>query len=362
LKFFTNRSTDIFLSTLAAIADVLPIHRQPDVQNAPNYMIHEIKLTNQESDSKVTGAIIATFVAICFFGIMPILIRWSENEISPNATMFNRCWIALVIFGLWQELSLVRQRWLAKQSIIKQSFDNKQILLLLVAATFFCATQTLWAWSLTQTSVANSALIHSLTPFFTALGGYLLFNQRFDDKFLIGLAIATVGTIVLGLDDLQVASVKLQGDLLALLSAVFWSAYILAIEKLRAQLTVTAILTWVCRIVTLLFALILFTAHDQWFPHSWSGWGNVIALALTLIFGQGLLTYSLKYLSSSLVAMISLLSPVLTSFLAWIIFAEALSWFNLVAFAIIILGIYLALTSKKGIEDQTNELKESSSL
>jgi drug/metabolite transporter (DMT)-like permease len=274
-------------------------------------MIDEIEITKAQSYRKVTGAIIATFFAICFFGIIPILIRWSENEISPNATMFNRCWIAAVIFGLWQQLSLVRQRWLGKQSIIKQSFDNKQILLLLVSATFFCATQTLWAWSLTQTSVANSALIHSLTPFFTALGGYLLFNQRFDHKFLIGVAIATVGTIVLGLDDLQVASFKLQGDLLAFISAIFWSAYLLAIEKLRTQLTVTTILIWVCRIVTLFFTLILFTAHDEWFPHSWGGWINVINLALTIICGHGLLTYSLKYLSSSLIAMISLLSPVI---------------------------------------------------
>jgi len=214
-------------------------------------MNDQLEITNQQPDSKTTGAIIATFVAIWIFGIMPILIRWSENEISPNATMFNRCWIAAVIFGLWQELSLVRQRWLGKQSIIKQSFDNKQILLLLVTAVFFCATQFFWALSLTQTSVANSALIHSLTPFFTALGGYLLFNQRFDYKFLIGLAITTIGTIVLGLDDLEVTSVKLQGDLLAFVSAIFWSAYFLAIEKLRTQLTVTTILGWVCRIVML---------------------------------------------------------------------------------------------------------------
>lgn len=329
-------------------------------KSTKNYITNQLEIANQQSYRKVTGAIIATFFALCFFGIMPILIRWSENEISPNATMFNRCWIAAVIFGLWQQLSLVRQRWLGKQSIIKQSFDKKQILLLLITATFFCGTQILWAWSLTQTSVANSSLMHSLTPFFTALGGYLLFNQRFDDKFLIGLAMATVGTIVLGLDDLQFASVKLQGDLLAFISAIFWSAYFLAIEKLRTQLTVTIILSWVCRIVTLLFTLILFTVHDEWFPHSWRGWLNVITLALTIICGHGLLTYSLKYLSSSLIAMIFLLSPVLTSFLAWIIFAEALNWLNLVAFAIIMLGIYLAVTTKKGIEDQTDEFKESS--
>ena len=319
-------------------------------------MTDQIEIANQQSDSKITGAIIASFVAVGVFGIVPILIRLSENEISPNTTMFNRFWIAAVIFGLWQELSLVRQRLLGQQFIIKQSFDNKQILLLLLTGVFFFATQILWAWSLTQTSVANSALIHSLTPFFTALGGYLLFNQRFGYKFLASLAIAFVGTIVLGLEDLQVTTIKLQGDLLALFSALFWSAYLLTIEKLRIQLTAINILTWVYRITTLLFMLILFTTRDQWFPQSVSGWLDILALALTLILANGLVAYSLKYLSSSLISTINLLDPVVTAFLAWVVFAEALSWLNLIAFAVIILGIYLTLTSDKGIEHETNEL------
>ncbi|MBW4631170.1 MAG: DMT family transporter [Iphinoe sp. HA4291-MV1] len=321
-------------------------------------MSDQLEISNLQTDNKAKGAMIATFVAMWICGIVPILIRWSENEISPNATMFNRCWIAAVIFLLWQELSFLRQRWLGEQLLIKQSLDNKQILLLLATGIFLCTTQLLWAWSLTQTSVANSALIHSLTPFFTALGGYLLFNQRFGYKFLIGLVIATVGTIVLGFDDLQVASLKLQGDLLAFLSALFWSIYLLAVEKLRTQLTVTTILNWNCRIVSVLLALVLFTVHEEWFPHTWKGWLSVITLALTLIFGEGLLAYSLKHLSSSFVAVINLLDPVVTAFLAWVIFAEALSWLNLIAFAIIILGIYLALTNEKKIEDQAEEFKE----
>jgi len=321
-------------------------------------MTNQLEITKEQSFTKEISIIIATFVAIWIFGIMPILIRWSENEISPNATMFNRCWIAAVIFVFWQELSSVYQNWFGKPAIVKPSLDNKQILLLLVTSVFFCATQILWALSLTQTSVANSALIHSLTPFFTVMGGYLFFNQRFGYKFLIGLVIATIGTAFLGLDDLEVSSIKLQGDLVAFLSTIFWSGYFLVIEKLRTELTVTTILSWVCRIVTLLFIPIIFTTHDEWFPHSWSGWLSVIALAITLIFGHGLITYSLKYLSSSVIAMVNLLDPVVSTCLAWFIFTEKLSWSNLMAFAIIILGIYLALTSRKGIEDQTNEFKQ----
>jgi drug/metabolite transporter (DMT)-like permease len=321
-----------------------------DLNPYANCMTDQLEIANQKSYSKETKAIIALFIASLIFGIMPILIRWSENEISPNATIFNRCWIAAVFFGLWQEISLTHQRRLGEQPIVKESLNNQQILLLLATSVFCCATQVFWAWSLTETNVANSALIHNLTPFFTALGGYLFFSQRFDYKFIIGLAIAGVGTIVLGLGDLQVASIKLQGDLLALLSALFYAAYFLGIEKLRTQLTVTTILSWIYRIITLFFVVIILTVKDEWFPHSWNGWLAVITLALALIFSHGLTVYSLKHLSSSLVAMINLFDPAVTGFFAWMIFAEALNWLNLVAFAIIVLGIYLALNSQGGIK------------
>jgi drug/metabolite transporter (DMT)-like permease len=102
-------------------------------------------------------------------------------------------------------------------------------------------------------------------------------------------------------------------------------------------------------------------AGDEWFPHSRNCWLTVIALGLTIVVAHGLLAYSLKHLSSSLVAMFNLLDPVVTAFLAWLIFAETLSWLNLVDFVVIILGIYLALTSKKGIEGQAVEFPKMSS-
>ncbi|GET42694.1 DMT family transporter [Microseira wollei] len=324
-------------------------------------MSNQLAISNLKYDDKKTKAIIANLIALGIFGIIPILVRWSEIEISPNVISFNRCLIAALILGLSQEVTLVHQRWFKAEPKIKQSLDNKQILLLVVAAVFCFFTQLFWSVSLTQTSVANSALIHSLTPLFTTLGGWLLFNQRFDYKFLTGLAIATIGTIVLGFDDLQIDSVKLQGDLLALLSAVFWSAYLLTVEKMRTQLTVITIMNWVCRIATLLFGVVILLAGDEWFPHSRNCWLTVIALGLTVVVGHGMLAYSIKYLSSSFVAMINLLDPVVAAFLAWLIFAETLSWVNLVDFVVIIIGIYLAVTSNKGIERQAVEFPKMSS-
>ena len=65
-------------------------------------------------------------------------------------------------------------------------------------------------------------LLNNLTPIFTSIGSWLLFGKKFDQRFLIGMAIALTGAIGLGFEDLQGGEGLLIGDILALLSAVFW--------------------------------------------------------------------------------------------------------------------------------------------
>lgn len=48
-----------------------------------------------------------------FFGVVAlsfgsIFIKWSEDSLSPNATVFNRFWLATVAFGLWRGGKAIR--------------------------------------------------------------------------------------------------------------------------------------------------------------------------------------------------------------------------------------------------------------
>ncbi len=42
-----------------------------------------------------------------------------------------------------------------------------------------------------------------MLPLFTTLGGWLFLGQRFDRRFLIGMAIALSGAVTLGLGDVD---------------------------------------------------------------------------------------------------------------------------------------------------------------
>ncbi len=300
--------------------------------------------------------LISLFFAILALSFAAIFIRLSERELGPVATIFNRFWIAALILGLGNVIQTLRERQSHTSSPPKQHYTIRDLVLLLVMSCFFAGTLITWAWSLTQTSVANSNLLHNATPLFTTLIGWLFLNQCFEGRFLLGMVLAMSGTILIGLGDLQIASDHLRGDSLAMLSAVFSAANLLTVEKLRVKFSATTILFWcsfICALLT--FPMVLLT-EDVIFPHSWPGWLAVIALALVCqVLGQSLQAYNLKKFSASFVSVCLLLDPVITAILAWIIFSEQLTVLNLLAFSVVLFGIYL-VKSSPGSDKVTEEL------
>ena len=289
---------------------------------------------------------IALITALITLSFTAILIKLSITEISPNATIFHRLWIASLALWLWETISQAKPLEMdIPVAEVKRDRHQKSVLLILIA---FVSTASVacWAWSLTQTTVANSTVLRNLTPLFTSLGGWLFLNIKFNRQFLLGMMLALLGAIAIGWDDFQLGSDSLWGDSVALLSALLYAVYLLGVEHLRTSFNTTTILLWRCVLgAVFIFPVILFT-EEALFPHSGRGWLIVILLAIVCqVIGQGLLVYCLKQFSSGLIAIFLLLQPVLTALLAWSIFAESLTLFNGLAFFLVLGGIYLAQSS-----------------
>lgn len=297
--------------------------------------------------SSTVSALLAVFLAIASLSFAAIFIRLSERELGPFSTILNRFWIAFlvlaVIYGLEQWTT--GERVDTKPKV--EPIDRRDIVLLISAGVMFWGCLAFWAWSLTLTGVANSTILHNLTPLFTTLGAWVIFHESFDRRFLIGLLVAMMGAVALGLDDFQLGTEHLNGDMAALLSAVFSAANLMLIETLRNKFPPTVILMWCCAVGAMLSLPVVLLAEDQLFPITLSGWLSVIGLAVVCqVVGQGLQAYSLKRLSSGLVGIFLLLDPVFAAIIAWIVFAEGLTLVNSLAFATVLGGIYLAKSSQ----------------
>jgi drug/metabolite transporter (DMT)-like permease len=161
------------------------------------------------------------------------------------------------------------------------------------------------------------------------------------------MLLTIVGAIAIGIQDLQITTEQLIGDVLALFSAVFYAANFLVTEKLRNKFSATSILLWSCFLrIFLTFPIVLFT-EEQIFPSSLEGWIPVFCLALFCqVIGSAILGYCLKQFSSGFISLFLLLEPIITTTLAWVIFAEHLSLFNLLAFIVVLFGIYVAQSGR----------------
>lgn len=318
-------------------------------------MSTEVKLPQQQlEETRANIAIALLFIGIFAVSCSPILIRLSENEISPDGTIFFREAIAAVVFGLWSGFNSIRRRISQDESREKEPDEISQFALLLAAGILATASILTFAWSLTQTSVANSTVIHSLVPIFTTLGAWVVFNQRFDRTFLIGMMIGISGAIAIGVEDLQISVNHLQGDGLSLLSVILYSGYLLLVKQMRNQVDTSTILLWRCSVGTVSLLPIIFMAGEQFFPVSLGGWLAVISVAIVgQVIGQGLVAYSLKKLSSGFVALSFLLIPTLSAILAWFVFGENLSLLNWLSFLVILLGIYLAVSTQEVVNKST---------
>ncbi|NEP17714.1 MAG: DMT family transporter [Leptolyngbya sp. SIO4C1] len=310
----------------------------------------------EAGDAKIRGAA-ALALALVGIASASILLVIAEQEISPYAATFDRLSLAAVLFFFWAGRQRLSNRTSSKapRSQLSPELRLSDAGLLLMAGLAFSTSLTLWAWSLSQTSVANSTLLNNMMPIFTTLGAWVVFNQTFSRKFLLGMGIAIAGALLIGVEDLQVAD-GLAGDAAALAAALLSAVNILCIGQLRQRFATPWIMLWTSLIGSCFLAIVLWGLQDQAFPHSATGWLAVIALALlSQALGQGLLTYCLKQFSAGFVAVSMLTIPVLAAVAALICFGERLSWLNWAAFGIVLLGVYLAVSAQDS-DDAVNRV------
>ncbi|MFM7170501.1 MAG: DMT family transporter [Cyanobium sp.] len=180
-------------------------------------------------------------LGVLLLSLAAIFTRLTENELSVSATVFNRYLFATIALGLW-ELFGKQVKPMSSPPLI----DTIDRSLIGVSSILGTLAVSLWALSLTQTSVANSNLLHNITPVFAVIGGWLFMNQQFGPKYLLGMLFAMAGVAMMSMADLQQSSGSLLGDGIALLSAVFYASNYLVREKLRVKFTTSEILFWTC--------------------------------------------------------------------------------------------------------------------
>lgn len=206
-----------------------------------------------------------------------------------------------------------------------------------------------WISSLQYTSVASSTVLVSTQPIFVMLLSYLLYKEKVTKRQLIGAGLAIAGSILIGLADTRGAATNpLRGDLLALAGALAAAVYFLCGKMVRQRLAVIpyAATTYGVSAIVLL-TLAALTGTQLW-PYSLYEWSLFAALALVCtVIGHSALNWALAYLPTAAVGVATLGEPLGASLMAFFIWREIPSSWQLAGSALLLTGIMLFLLPSK---------------
>ena len=211
----------------------------------------------------------------------------------------------------------------------------------LLAGLFFALDLGAWHQSIRLTTVANATLLANLAPVFVALGAFLLFGERSDRGFLVGLAVALLGAGLLAADSLALSTDRVAGDALGVLTAVFYAGYLLSVSRARRVGGALNLMLWttVISAIALLPPALLIDGEQFW-PQSPRGWAVLAGLALVShAGGQGLIAHAMAHLPAAFSSVSLLVQPVAAALFAWALLGEAIGSLQAVGAGFVIAGI-----------------------
>jgi drug/metabolite transporter (DMT)-like permease len=199
----------------------------------------------------------------------------------------------------------------------------------LLMAACFATASTCFIMALARTSVANTLIIQSLSPFIAGLGGWLCLGERMRWRTLVAMAVALAGTMVMLWGSPGPGSRS--GDGLALMMATAFAAATVVVRWHRSVPMPAA--------AALAAGLAAALAFGQAAPWTASA-GDLVLLALFGIgqLGSGLLLFTAgaRLIPVAEASLIAVLESVLGPVWVWLAVGERPGVFSLAGGAVIL--------------------------
>ena len=293
---------------------------------------------------------IALIAAIAAVSTASIFIRFAQTAVPSLVIAALRLTFASLLLA---PLALTRHRGELK------NLTRREILFGIVSGLFLAAHFASWITSLEYTTVASSVVFVATGPLWVALFSPMLLNERLTRVAIIGLVIAIIGGMVIGLSDActwnsglrcpDLAQVmhgrEMWGNFLALVGAWAVSGYLIMGRKLRANMSLVPYIFLVYSIAAIGLLVVVFIVYQNPFQYSASAYLWIFLLALIpQLVGHSTFNWLLRYISATMVAVTTLAEPVGSTVLAYFLLHEIPSAAVVLGGALILIGIYLTST------------------
>lgn len=226
--------------------------------------------------------------------------------------------------------------------------------LLLVAASMLIGNYVFYLAGLDLTTPATAQLLIQLAPLLMAVGGILVFRERFRPGQWAGLGLLCLGLWLFFRDQLEVqaGATFVRGCAIILLAALVWAIYALAQKQLLNRLSSPAILCFVYALASLV--LLPLSTPARLATLDFAHWLALLYCAFNTLLAYGAFAEALAHWEASRVSVVLALTPLLTVVTVEIVHAlapaivrpEQIGWIGFVGAGLVVAGS--ALTSLLG--------------
>lgn len=184
-----------------------------------------------------------------------------------------------------------------------------------------------WITSLAYTSIAASTTLVTTNPVWVALLSWLWLKERLNPQNLIGIAIALIGGLMVGLSEPPHTDIAINawlGNSLALIGA--WAAsfyFILGKQAQQNGLGISQYIAIAYTVAALLLLPVPLLMNAPYTGHSPTVYSYILLMALLpQLIGHTSFNWSIRWVSPTIITLIILLEPVLASLLGFVLFQE----------------------------------------
>jgi drug/metabolite transporter (DMT)-like permease len=267
-----------------------------------------------------------------------ILARVAQANALPSLV------IAALRLGLAALIVTPFALWQSRRELF--AITRRQVVLALGAGFFLALHFATWISSLEYTSVASSTALVTTNLLWIGLASFILFGDKPGRVMACGIVVSLTGSLLIFWSDSQTSapgSNPSLGNFLAITGSWCFSAYLLIGRKLRADMPLPAYI-WLAYSAGALF-LLLGCAGAGVPLAGYTLPAYLAALGMALgpqLLGHTSYNWSLKYVSPTFVAVVTLGEPVGSAVLAWLFFGESFVSLQAAGFIMLLFGIYLA--------------------
>ena len=318
------RTADCFFFPFPHEAVIIPVHlTDTDMRRSP----------------PANNPLITILVGAIFISFSGVWVAWSN--LDPAVSAFYRVFfgtVFLFIGCLW------------KKELHK--IECTSIFLIFLCGLTFAADLVCWHASINYIGPGLSTIIGNFQVFVLTFISITVFGERISIRFLISVPLAICGLfLVIGLDWNSLGENYFFGICLALLTALFYSVFLLAMRQLQAKQPHVSsfynlmIVSFIASLM--LLPVIGFSGASLAIP-TVSSFGAVVCLALfSQTIGWVLIANSLPRVIPSIAGLLLLLQPALSFIWDVLLFDRYTTLLNWIGVGLVLAAIYLGMSSSR---------------